>query len=478
MNEIWVPQALAALFLLLPLLRAFVERLRTLEGIAWLPFLALGILAIMFPAYGFRIEAVPILAFALVYSVLSLVALIAGKTARDGEPRSAAREASRPRAIVGIVFLAICATPMFAFAPRALPESAAFGPGARSIAVSGGEYVLRVFGDAESGRPIIFIVPPDLGSAASIELVSQSLSEKGFTVVTYSSRSGDAIFINEKGRTRARPTRLWRNWFLETRLTESAAVNARRVELEAARKSEIEYLLPRLPALLGVADGNLPAILFVGYDSGGSALAWMAGDNGFLARNAPTLGAVAIGSKLWSSYRIAPRAIEPLTDSGRLTRLRTNIGNWFAGLSAQRVSRTGSLPEAGLPILYLVSGRAFDEGRRQTAYQAVFDALEASAGPAAIVGIEGAGPFDYQDFPFTQPVLSFLFPGLSGAQRSVRPIDDTAAIIGNFASRLLEIRAEWGAPVLPALPQGAIPAHSAITVPLRVESQGMPWLRL
>jgi hypothetical protein len=150
----------------------------------------------------------------------------------------------------------------------------------------------------------------------------------------------------------------------------------------------------------------------------------------------------------------------------------TNMVNRFNNLQPQQVARNGPLPGAelsqpGLPVLYLVSGRALDTPEGQKPYQAVFDTLRSGSGPTAIAAIEGAGPLDYQDYPLTHPIYSFLLPGQKDIRQvSEDPIGDTASIIGNFASLLWE-QAEIG-----ALPRYAISGS------LYVESKGLPGFRL
>jgi len=499
-NEIWVPGTLAVIFLFLPLLRHLIKGLWSLDGIAWLPLVALGILVGIFPAYGFRPEVIPLLVLAFLFNLTNLLSFIRVATGQSGD---SPRETEPFRVIVAMVLLTAATVPMFAFAPQVYAGHEREVEPARSLAVPGGrEYVLRVYGPVLPNRPLVFLVPPDIGSAASVELVSEHLRDKGFTVVTYFRRDYDTLFIDENGRRRSYPARLLRHWRVLRRATDFASVNERGRVLETARRDDLEFLLPRLPALLGAqGQGEMPPILFVGYGAGGSALAYMAGEGGFLERHGDALGVVAVETRLWSSFQSEPRVMEPLTDTGAISRLRTNVANWFYGRRRLRVSRTGPLPEAGLPVLYLVSGRALEAGRGQ--YQAVFDALRSSDGPAALVAIEGAGPLDFQDFPLTQPMVSFFLSGMRGAGRSENPVGDTAGIIGNFASFLLERRlveqdglagdeqvedhgygydiAETGLEPeseIPVRREIDIPPRSTIRGSLHIESRGLPAFRL
>ena len=179
------------------------------------------------------------------------------------------------------------------------------------------------------------------------------------------------------------------------------------------------------------------------------------------------------------------------------------MANRFNSLKRPRVERTGPLPEAapvtGLPVLYLVSGRALNpQGRRPAplsrGYRAVFDAFDTGPGPVALAAIEGAGPYDYQDFPVTHPVVSFLRPGLKDTVKSINPVSDTAAVIGNFAVYLLEREEQRRNSLLtefffntdaesePEFPELVrefnIPPRQPVSGSLHVQSRGLPGFRL
>jgi hypothetical protein len=246
--------------------------------------------------------------------------------------------------------------------------------------------------------------------------------------------------------------------------------------METERRKEIELLMSRLPALLNSGDDGLPPLLLAGYGAGGSALAYLAGESSFVSSYGSVRGVVAIEGRLWSSYLAEVRKVPtvPFTPGvrGVFVRFWANIVNRLSDLKPQRVARSGPLPGAGLsqpglPVLYLVSGRALDIPEGQMPYQAVFDTLRSGSGPTALAAIEGAGPLDYQDYPLTHPIYSYLLPGQENARQiSEDPIGDTASIISNFASILWE-QAEIG-----ALPRYAISGS------LYAESKGLPGFRL
>ena len=77
MWELIFPEALIALFLILPLIRPLVKNLWAIDGLTWLPFLALGITIGLFPAYGFRPECVPLLIYVIVFNICNIPAVLA-----------------------------------------------------------------------------------------------------------------------------------------------------------------------------------------------------------------------------------------------------------------------------------------------------------------------------------------------------------------------------------------------------------------
>jgi len=457
--EIWVPELLIVVFLALPLLRPFVKRLWPVEGLTWLPLVALGITIGIFPAYGFRPECIPMLAFALIYSIVHFAPIVFGMFARSND---SFRDRGALFTVCAFILLSGATIPMFAFSSQI--EVPAAERDAVSVVRVNRDYSLRIYGPVQANRPLVFLVPPEWGSAASVDLVCTELQKKRFTVVTY--------FSQEKNSW----TKLLSYWRVFREAAVFVSANEKGKTIEAQRRKEIELLMPRLPPLLSSGDDDLPPLLLAGYGAGGSALAYLAGENGFISTYGNVRGVVAIESRLWSSYLPEVRKVPavPFTPGirGWFTRFWANIVNRFNDLKPQRVARSGALPgaglsETGLPVLYLVSGRALDVAEGQKPYQAVFDTLRSGSGPAALAAIEGAGPLDYQDYPLTHPIYSFLLPGQEDVRQiSEDPIGDTASIISNFTSILWE-QAELG-----ALPRYAISGS------LYVESKGLPGFRL
>jgi hypothetical protein len=448
MEKIWIPEAFVIFFLALPLLRPFFKQLWPLEGLAWLPLIALGITIGIFPAYGFRPECLPMLVFAIIYNIANFSSIRSRDTFRD---RGALLT------IVALILLNVVAIPMFAFSSRIEPRPEELGP-VKVLKLSdrafNKEYSLRIYGEARTDRPAIFLIPPELGSVASVELVCAELQKKGFTVITYSCRSHDPV------------TKKLAYWNAFRRGTAFTSANRQGKALENERRTEVEFLLSRLAGIVR-QDGNvdLPPLLLAGYGAGGSALAYLAGESDFMSKYGTVKGVVAIESRLWSSYFPQPlNTLDIPSSAGIVRRYATEMVNRLIDLLPRRVNFTGPLPGTGLPVLYLVSDKALDTSfKGQKPYQAVLTFFRTGSGPSAFAAVGGAGSLDYQDYPVTHPLYSFLLPGLKTAQKSENLVSDTASIISNFASFVLEMNAS---------------PRYAISGKLHFESKGLPRLRL
>jgi hypothetical protein len=480
MSELWLPEALVCLFLVLPLFRPLVKTLWPLDGLVWLPLVAVIITVGIFPAYGFRPECLPILLFALIYTIANLDSLV---SSIRSQPSDAFRDRSPLLTVFALIMLGAVIFTMFAFSPRtgSYPETETAR--LQKIPTPGKDYYLQIYGQA--GRPIIFLVPPELGSSASVKLVCLELESKGYTVVTYSRKDFDLPFVDDNGKKHFSMFLKMPGYLYASLMgTKLASANNRGKAMEAERRADIEYLLPRIYELTGETD--FEPILLAGYGAGGSALAYLNANDGFGSNN-NVLGIIAVENRLWSSYETEASVVNKNSSiRGVNYRILTEIVDSLMGLLPKTLRRTKTLlPSANLPVLYLVSGRALKYpssyyGREKNPYQAIFDTERSASGPIAIAMIKEAGPLDYQDFPLTHPVYSFSLPGQ--INDAVNAISDTASIIGNFASQLIE-RSMPAEPVEqddddPQQPVTLIPLRSPINGSLQIESRTMTWLKL
>jgi len=426
MREIWLPEALIVVFLALPFFRPFVKSLWPLDGLDWLPLVALILTLCIFPAYGFRPECLPLLAVAVFINAARFFF----------RPKDSFRRRSPLLPALSLALLVTAAVPMFVFSPRVNAGRGDDPQAARVLRIRtlDGDYRLLIYEAASAApgaaAPLVFIVPPETGSAASVDLLCRELLNNGFTVVSY-----------YRGSRGSSPFAMLNYRCLYRRAADRFAANEKGKALEAGRKGEVEYLLPGLAALLGKS--GEPPLLLVGYGAGGSALAYMAGENRLEFLYGKVLGVVAVESRLWSSYREEARPAPEIPAAAGKTRYQWHLlTSRLRNMGPRKVVREGALPgggpAGGLPVMYLVSGSALDAPQGQKPYQAVFDAFRQGSGPAVLAAVEGSGPLGYQDYPLTHPLYSLLLPGHKGAKAGKSPVGDTAAIVGNYAVFLLE----------------------------------------
>jgi hypothetical protein len=494
MYEIWIPEAIAAFFIILALLCPFLKKFSAVAGLAWLPLVALCVTLGIFPAYGFRPECIPLLLYEICYNILNIPALISGAASRPG---SALRDRGPVFTISALALFSAAALPVFVFSPRISTELTDRDIRSEKLTneTENRDYILRIYmsagfsGGAE--QPLIFIAPPEAGALSAVDKICAGLRDRGFTVISYFRRnsllpapeegSGVSFPALAGASGRISPGAAYRSWRAFRKGTVLKKANEQGQALETEQREDLEFVIAQVRRLgaAGTAPGGgrrlfppeAPLVL-AGFGAGGSALVYLAGSPDFASRFGNVPGIIAVESRLWSAYRSDPPVFSPAPEgASRLLRFRTGAANWFAGLGARRTSGFDRLPRPSIPVLCLVSDLALEEppgprsgeeidgsgggsGARfgSNPYGAVFETLRNSPSPAALAALEGAGPLDYCDYPLSRPLYPFLFQGRNRDAKSANPLEDTVSLIGNFAAMLVEAQAagQSGGPVIPA----------------------------
>jgi hypothetical protein len=435
MKEIWIPEFISSLLLFFFLIRPLVKGLWPLEGLAWFPLLAFGIIAAVFPAYGFRPECVPLL-------LNQGVSVLANLNPLFGEARKKTflrRTRNFPFILLKTAILGILTAFALFFAPLSSPENR---DKARIAAVrneaKAQDYTLYIYeapGSSSLKNPLLFLAPPDTGSVKALDRLCAALRDRGFSVLSYRRRgfNSPANFLAwlqsfHWGTVFERANRLGRN-------------------LEEKRREDIEFLLPYIRGnnFFLVPGADPEALILAGWDAGGAALVYLAGEDADVSYAAGKTdrivgggvrGIVAVESRFWSLWKGEERQSLPLPpEADWLLRGKTFALNRLRGLAPLRIEGLGTLPRPRFPVLYLASDWAFGF---KGDYAAAYALLRESANPAAIASFKGAGPLDYTDYPADYPLYSSLFPGrgrtglLSGDFT-----EKTADLIANFSALLL-----------------------------------------
>ncbi|MDR2376963.1 MAG: hypothetical protein LBD96_11070 [Treponema sp.] len=437
MREIWIPELLSSLFVLVFLVRPLFKGLWPLDGIAWFPVLALGIALIIFPAYGFRPECIPLLLNHLAIVLMNLNPLFMGVSRNAGFHEQGALFTIPA---LGLLVLVSAVALWFAPAPQDAVNSRTFtlrGPERAGSPV----YTLHVFdsrdsednppsaADSSGVRPLIFLVPPDFGRLDAVDGICAALGERGVTVISYT--RADLV-------SPGRLFSLWRAFRDGTRLKKA---NDAGRDLEAEKRAEIEFLLPYVTENLdSLAPAAAGAPLFLaGWGAGGSALAYLVspsgsgGPAGTFAGSGSAVppstlygvrGLIVVEGRFWSSRAAAPPE-SATASSGAFAARLSKFRNWFSRFRPERTGGLEALPQPLVPALYLVSSQDPDEDGG--AYAAVFAALRNSGSSAALARVEGAGPLDYSDLPREYPLYNALLSGRPGGCA-----EDGVALIARF----------------------------------------------
>jgi hypothetical protein len=444
MREIIFPELVIALLFFIPIIRPFVKGLRPQAGLVWLPPIGLVLGIALFPAYGFRPECIPLLIFAVVMNLRNWAAL---KLYISRSYHELFPEQDVPVMLVSTLALACVMGIGFWFSPAM--DTALITSGIRSVRVQDNERNTELFArvyehdDYSQTRPIILVVPPELGSVRSVDRLCAELRQAGFTVISYSRPGFDVPALTGNGKTRwpsAGDVAALFQAFVAGTGFEGANKYGRHLEVE--RQRDVEVLLAALDSrLMPDVSGNVPVML-AGYSAGGSALVQLAASSAFISAYPRVKGVIAVESRLWSVYETQPDEGRKRDSSDENALELPEFIDKLAALWPKQVLPTGTLPHPALPTLFLVSDQVTAQKQREGVYDPVVRALNSSN--ALLVAVEGAGPLDYTDYIAKYPLYSFLFSGRSPAVwRDEEFITGTASVMANFATQVF---AEPGAP--------------------------------
>jgi hypothetical protein len=412
--------------------------LQSLEGLALFPLFALVCAVGLFPAYGFRPECIPLVIIAIllnIHTIPEIAALV------KRESRDAFLYAHPAYALVLLGAAVLTAGTAVIFAP--LLDAPLRTEGVSTVRVThtarNAEFFLRIYGqETESEkRPLLFVVPPVIGSVTAVDLVCTALEAQGFKVITYSRRNFDVPAVGHQGKrygvSPGTLFRLFRAFALGTAFEDANSLGR---TLEGERTEDMLFLLAYIRDVLDLGRFTDKSTVFLaGYDLGGSGSLFI-GESSELIKDNPQLkGVIVIESPLWSLYQAEQRR-PPAPPEGSVLWFRnmwSGITGWFLGLAPKKMIGVEQVPRLKLPALFLVSDKAAIPRYRDGPYRPIIRMLQSSQ--SAIAAVNGAGVLAYSDYPVKYPLYGAFFPG--SKPRVWEPaeyIEGTAAIIGAFAS--------------------------------------------
>ncbi|MDR1787221.1 MAG: hypothetical protein LBR16_02030 [Treponema sp.] len=453
MREICISEVIAGLFLLLALLRPLVLRLRHLDGLIWLPALALLIMAAIVPAYGFRPEALPLGIFAAVATLVSIPAMKDSASGLRRFSEGKRRLLAAPACLIlgACVWLALVFSPPEEALERVPPDLAQTvlqppPPGQNGLTKE--LYVRFYAAPKEDAPPLLLLIPPAFGGAEDIEPLCRALARRGFGVLTWACKGVDSPAVDSRGvRSGISLGEKFRRLRLALR-SRSASLDAHYDALVEERASELRFLLSRLVetrSFLSNVRASRDAIFLAGCAEGGAALFNLAGEKTFVQNYAEVKGIIAIESPprpRGQAERAYPAEAAPEAAAWYL-RAWITVKNVFTGTKKTEIPVKPEPAPPGCPCLALVSDRAAAPEPLNAPYAGLFTLLSASSKPALLAAAEGAGAFDYTGITMLYPLYQAIFPGWGTAGSASRYVETAAALAADFASVQLDGLMEW-----------------------------------
>jgi dienelactone hydrolase len=294
-------------------------------------------------------------------------------------------------------------------------------------------------------RALLVLIPPAMGSLMTVDRLCGELSQRGFTVLTYSRKGIDSPAIGDTGKklslSPARNIRLLKVIFQGTG---RAAANKLGRALEEERKQDLIFLLTSLKNRGGA--GNLLTentdqehVFIAGFGAGGAAALSLAASPGFTAAYPAVQGIIGLECPILSALGQEPVKSVGISreEAGWWRFFWADLGTRIANLGPRKVKGIENPPLPEVPAFYILSDRALYAQRRENRYMSIQESFRRGTSPAALAMVPGAGPLDYSDVPEKYPLLSLLF---SGDTAPVWAREDylggTASLIINFAAAL------------------------------------------
>ncbi len=466
MQDLIILELIIAAVLFLAIIRPFVKRFQGIEGIAALPTIALVAAIAVFPAYGFRPEFMPLLAFSLILflgSIPRLLDVLRRLRTDDYGERSFIRLAFGLLALGTVSVFAV----MYAPKSERIEESgyrvALIHDEARDVDLSLRYFAPATDGTGASRRPFILIAPPLSGSVSVMTRLCAALTERGFSAATFSHVGADIPAYLPDG-ARAYPSGrtflagagafVWGRRY--------AVANRAGSAIERERAADIAFIVKHVRDAAVREDPpygaiDIDRIVVAGFGSGGAAATIYAASS----EAASIAAAVAVEGPILSALRSEGNgSATPHAEAAGS--IPPAIAELFARFKVERIVGTGSVPAPTVPTLFLVSDRVAEPADRDGRYVTVLRALRTAKVPCALASVDGAGPLDYSDIGQEYPLYAAMMPGLKRQPRAP----------GFFVMKAADLIANFVAVTVPQVEGTPRLTRTALGEEFRVEAGG------
>jgi hypothetical protein len=298
MPDLGILEILIAFFLFVPLAQSYIKSFYFIDGFAWFPPIALFCAIGLFPAYGFRPEAVPLLALTVVYNMMHFKA------------RKARIERSYFYFSLMLIFMALTTFIAVYFLPltdtrtRSYTQSKAEHDSERN-----NEYFIQIYNNREGGddaligaMPLIIVVPPVIGSTLIIDRVCGELAARGAIVVGLTRVNLDVPAKNTEGKRLYPSIGAIKNYAVKIYMAlKNKNTDSVMYLFEQERIDDIRFILPLIEKRF-----NTNGIYIFAYDEGASAAMELARNGAFIKDNPALKGIIAVGARQVQADRSPP----------------------------------------------------------------------------------------------------------------------------------------------------------------------------
>jgi hypothetical protein len=445
MFELIIVESIVGIFLFLHIVWPYVRAFRETDGFAFFPLAALLCASAMIPAYGIRLECVPLLLFSLVYSVCHLPSVAAVFSRLKQYP---VRNDARVLPFMVAALLAFSLGIAFRFTPHDAyeyyEETQTGNPQKNQLTVRdsarGIDLFVSCYRGGGKGGDLVLLAPPEALPFSLIESMCAALATAGYNVLAFSRPFFDVTAVNQQnGAVVELPlSEKIQRYMQAASGIQNTAMAEKQLAVAAEREADIRFLLSALKtdaslraAVLPNENAQYENVFLLGYGAGGTASIRLAGNKSFLRANPAVKAAAAIESVVLCDIS------DPPSEPGETT--RQTIVTIFKGLFQKPLPRLDNIVHPEIPVLF-VAGDGAQQKNSYRQYMAVVQTMLESDAPFLFASINGVHAIDFTSLSQQYPVLPFLLRAKKeGAWPREDALTKTAGYIAAFFSHVKEI---------------------------------------
>lgn len=464
MLDVYVFQGIVSLLLFLYIIKPAVKNFQNVPGVTLMPILACVVTALAFVVTGYQPQLALLALYALWQAVTSLPALSrqASRLKTDDW-----RDVPRLRIVIRLAILIAVAGTAFRFAPGEPAQFSGFSQApwqvdARvSLQNASSEppstqaipFALYPPPKTKAGKEdvLILIVPPALGSMASVDRMAREFASRGFWTATHGSPGADFPASLSDG------SRVWPKWGPALAqgiagITHPASARALRqrahtAPLKAASTIALHQWLEDQsrrgwPAIEGGPASFRPArMAVIGLGDGASAAIALAQSEGqvwTIDEEAPVLPLTALILTEPLFFETPPAKED--TAPGSITALLQKAALWigFPRLETIPPTRSSTNPfDAPIPLLVCVAEKPAGDAQMPLRQETAKLFVDDHRAPAALIAIRGARPSALFELSCRTPLAALA---LDGEASPCRPKPDSSEATADDIPRAVAIQ--------------------------------------